>query len=127
METFQATWNQNYAIDRFDLEDNCYRLIGWITRNRIDNNPEPSQVYIMRNEFGYVTHYRNDGHPEAKYIWRVWWAERDEKGYYKGESSSDEIQYLTMEEAKQALEKRFLPPEAKVKTVSDPRNFTNYS
>lgn len=121
-------WHQRYAIDRFDLEDQNGHLIGWITRNRIDDYPmsDLDTAHISRDCLGYIASYRLVSSPNAKYIWRIWWVERDDNGYCKSESSSDNIQYPSINDAKIALEYKFINPNASVQTINWIGNLTVY-
>ena len=120
-------WKQPYAIDRFDLTNEHGHLIGWITRNRIDDHPftDLDTVYVSRDCLGYITDYRLVSSPNAKYVWRIWYVERDDKGFYK-ETSSDNIQYPSMSDAKLGLEQKFLIPNSDVQTINWIGNSTIY-
>ena len=120
------TWQQRYAIDRIDLIGKNNHLIGWITQNRIDDILEKDTVYISRDYMGYATKYHRASANGAKYIWNIWWAQRDDKGYVIGESGTDNIQYLTMKEAKEALQNKFSISEENVKSLDNSWNSTQY-
>lgn len=121
-------WQQRYATDRFDLEDQNGHLVGWITRNRVDehNFSDLDTVQLSRDCLGYITSYNVISSPNAKYVWRVWWAERDDKGFVKPDSSSDNVQYPSLSDAKLALEQKFFVPPEQVKTINWMGNLTNY-
>lgn len=121
-------WQKRYIIPRWDLEQEDTRLIAWITQNKIDNigPSEPDSLLVSVGTDGYYTGFKNINQPGAKYIWRMWWAEKDEKGFWKSESFSDNIEYHSMEEAKLATQKKFLPEDAEVKTIDCPIDFTEY-
>lgn len=120
-------WTQNYATDRFDLEDSSYKLIAWITRNRIDEYDlkDADKVYLTYR-YGYVDSYKLISNPNSKYVWRIWWAQHDDNGYLMPESGTDNINYYSMDDAKSAAEKRFLPEMSEIKTIKWDNNFTEY-
>ncbi|NDB82873.1 MAG: restriction endonuclease subunit S [Alphaproteobacteria bacterium] len=109
-----------------DLIGKNNHLIGWITQNRIDDILEKDTVYISRDYMGYATKYHRASANGAKYIWNIWWAQRDDKGYVIGESGTDNIQYLTMKEAKEALQNKFSISEENVKSLDNSWNSTQY-
>lgn len=122
----QYTWQQRYAIDRIDLIGKGNHLVGWITQNRIDNSPELDTAYISRNYMGYVNQYCRVSAAEAKYVWRIWWAQRDSNGYVIGDSGTDNMHYATMQEAKTELQKQFSISEDNVTSLDNSWNSTQY-
>ena len=121
-------WQKRYIIPRWDLEQEDMRLVAWITQNKVDNIgfSEPDSLLVTVDSDGYYTGFKNINQPDAKYVWRMWWAERDEKGFWKSESFSDNVNYSTMEEVKIATQKKFLPEDAVIKTIDCPVDFTEY-
>ena len=117
-------WQKRYIIDRWDLEKEDMQLVAWITRNRVDNSSISDTLLVEIDEFGYNKSFKNVSSSESKYVWRMWWAERDDKGFWKSESFSDNVDYSTMEEAKIATQKKFLPEDAVIKTIDCPVDFT---
>lgn len=118
-------WHQRYGIDRFDLEESGGKLIGWIV-----GTPDKSVTnFITRSLFGYITSYSVEANSkeEISWTWKIWWAERDEKGYYKSESLTDGKAYSKMDEAKASLQERFGVRSEEVSTVKWNRNFTEYN
>ena len=119
-------WQRRYIIPRWDLEKEDMQLVAWITRNRVDNSSISDTLLVEIDEFGYNKSFKNVSSSESKYVWRMWWAERDDKGFWKSESFSDNVDYSTMEEAKIATQKKFLPEDAVIKTIDCPVDFTEY-
>lgn len=119
-------WQKRYIIDRWDLEKEDMQLVAWITRNRVDTSSSPDTLLVLCGNDGYTTAFKNVSTPESKYVWRMWWAERDEKGFFKSESFSDNVEYPSMEEVKLATQKKFLPKDAEIKTIECPTDFTEY-
>lgn len=121
-------WQKRYIIPRWDLEKEDMQLVAWITRNRVDdyNSHSPTTQYVSRDHDGYVLAFKDVNPPEAKFVWRMWWAERNDDGFWKSESFSDNVEYSSMEEVKLATQKKFLPEDAIVKTVDCPIDFTEY-
>ena len=118
-------WHQRYALERFDLEGPRGSLVGWIV-----GTPDKSVTnFITRNYFGYVTSYSVEAsqREEVSWTWKIWWAERDERGYYKSESSTDGESYGKMDEAKASLQERFGVKPEEVATVRWSGNLTEYN
>ena len=118
-------WHQRYALERFDLEGPMGNLVGWIvgTPNKSVTN------FVTRSSFGYVTSYSVEASQREKvsWTWKVWWAERDEKGFYKPDSSTDGVTYSKMDDAKTALQERFGINADEVATVKWRGNLTEYN
>lgn len=118
------SWHQRYALERFDLEGPMGSLVGWIT-----GFPSMQVTHLVhRNSVGYVTSYSIDPNQkeEVSWTWKIWWAERDEKGYYKEESFTDGKTYGKMDEAKASLQERFGIKPEEVTTVKWNGNLTEY-
>jgi hypothetical protein len=118
-------WYQRYAFERFDLEGPMGSLVGWIT-----GFPSMQVTHLVhRNSVGYVTSYSIDpsGKEEVSWTWKIWWAERDERGYYKEESFTDGKTYGKMDEAKASLQERFGIKPEEVTTVKWAGNITEYN
>ena len=91
-------WQQRYALDRFDLEGPMGRLVGWIV-----GTPDQSTVdQRVVGYLGYISNYlvKSEGGKKITWSWKIWWAERDEKGLYKPDSSTDGVTYFKMDDAK---------------------------
>jgi hypothetical protein len=119
------TWHQRYAFERFDLEGPNGKLVGWIV-----GTPDRSVTnFITRSSFGYVTSYSVEANSkeEISWTWKIWWAERDERGYYKDESLTDGKAYPKMDEAKASLQERFGIRPDEVTTVKWAGNLTEYN
>ena len=119
-------WQKRYIIDRWDLEKEDMQLVAWITRNRVDISSTPDTLLVSCGNDGYITAFKNVSAPESKYVWRMWWAERNDSGFWKSESFSDNVDYSSMEDVKLATQKKFLPENAVVKTIFCPTDFTEY-
>ena len=119
-------WQKRYIIDRWDLEKEDMQLVAWITRNRVDSSSTPDTLLVLCGNDGYATAFKNVSTPESKYVWRMWWAERNDSGFWKSESFSDNVDYSSMEDVKLATQKKFLPENAVVKTIECPTDFTEY-
>lgn len=119
-------WVQRYAIDRIDFDDPQGHLIGWITQNRIDNISERDVSYVTRGCLGYVSAYHRVSANGAKYVWNIWWAQRDKEGYILPETGTDNLQYSTMQEAKEAMQKIFNVADDNVKSIDNYWNTTQY-
>lgn len=118
------SWQQRYAIDRFDLEDPIGRLVGWII-----GTPNKSVIdQRVIDNFGYTSYYhvKSENNENITWTWKIWWAECDEIGCYKPDSSTDCIIYSKMNDAKLALQERFGINPDKVHTVMWNGNLTNY-
>lgn len=117
-------WQQRYALDRFDLEGPMGRLIGWIVG--IPNKSVVDQRFIGNS--GYTAYYnvKSENNQKIAWAWKIWWAERDEGGYYKPDSSTDGATYSKMDDAKLALQKRFGIDTSEVTTVRWEGNLTKY-
>ena len=117
-------WHQLYATDRFDLEDQEGRLVAWITRNRVDEHgwDNLDTAYVSRDDLGYITEYKNVSGQGAKYTWRLWWEDKDNRGH----SGTDGINYSTMKEVKAAAEAKFLRDDDEVRTFDWSGNKTSY-
>jgi hypothetical protein len=85
--------------------------------------------FITRSSFGYITSYSVEANQkeEVSWTWKIWWAERDERGYYKSESSTDGESYGKMDEAKASLQERFGVKPEEVATVRWSGNLTEYN
>ena len=118
-------WQQRYALDRFDLEGPMSRLVGWI----VGTPDKYSTIESEANFLGYATAYivRPQYGQKINWTWKIWWAERDEKGYYKEESFTDGKTYGKMDEAKASLQERFGIKPEEVTTVQWPGNLTEYN
>jgi len=119
------SWHQRYAFERFDLEGPMGSLVGWIV-----DNPNKSVTYIaQRDLMGYVASYFIDPNQKegVSWTWKIWWAERDERGYYKEESFTDGKTYGKMDEAKASLQERFGIKPEEVTTVKWAGNLTEYN
>lgn len=118
-------WQQRYALDRFDLEGPLSSLIGWIS-----GTPDKSVVdQRVVGHFGHNTHYfvKSEDGKNITWTWKIWWAERDEKGFYKPDSSTDGVTYFKMDDAKISLQERFRIKADEVTTVKWKGNFTKYN
>lgn len=119
------SWHQRYALDRFDLEGPLSSLIGWIS-----GTPDKSVVdQRVVGQFGYNTHYfvKSEDGKNITWTWKIWWAERDEKGFYRPDSSTDGVTYSKMDDAKISLQERFGINAEEVTTVKWKGNFTKYN
>jgi hypothetical protein len=118
-------WQQRYALDRFDLEGPMCRLIGWIV-----GSPNKSVVdQRISNDLGYASHYlvKSESGEKIAWTWKIWWAELDEKGFYKPDSLTDGVIYSKMDDAKVALQERFGINPDEVTTVKWRGNLTEYN
>ena len=118
-------WQQRYALDRFDLEGPMGRLVGWIV-----GTPDQSTIdQRVVGYLGYISNYlvKSEGGKKITWSWKIWWAEVDEKGFYKPESSTDGMTYSKMDDAKIALQERFKINADEVTTVKWPGNLTEYN
>jgi hypothetical protein len=122
---FKYSWQQHYALDRFDLEGPMGSLVGWIT-----GFPNMSITHLVhRDGLGYIASYSIDPkqEEEVSWTWKIWWAERDENGYYKPDSITDGATYSKMNDAKSALQERFGIKSDEVITVKWAGNLTEYN
>ena len=118
-------WQQRYALDRFDLEGPMSQLVGWIV-----GTPDKSVInQRVVGQFGYNTHYfvKSEGGEKITWTWKIWWAERDENGYYKPDSITNGATYSKMDDAKLALQERFNINPGEVHTVKWHGNLTEYN
>lgn len=118
-------WQQRYALDRFDLEGPMSRLIGWI----VGTPDKYSSIESQANFLGYTNTYivKPEYGKKINWSWKIWWAEVDEKGYYKPDSLTDGVTYSKMDDAKVALQERFRINADEVTTVKWSGNFTEYN
>ena len=119
------SWHQRYAFERFDLEGPMCSLVGWVV-----GTPNKSVTYIAQRDFvGYVASYFIDPNQKEglSWTWKIWWAERDERGYYKDESFTDGKTYGKMDEAKASLQERFGIKPEEVTTVRWAGNLPEYN
>jgi hypothetical protein len=119
------SWHQRYALDRFDLEGPMGRLIGWIVGT--PNKSVVDQRFI--DNFGYTSYYhvKSENNEKIAWTWKIWWAERDENGYYKPDSITNGATYSKMDDAKLALQERFNINPGEVHTVKWHGNLTEYN
>jgi len=119
------SWQQRYALDRFDLEGPRGRLIGWI----VGTPDKYSVIESERNSLGYVTAYIVKPQYGQKINWtrNIWWMEIDENGRYKKNSFTDGVTYSKMDDAKLALQERFSINPDEVHTVKWNGNLTEYN
>ena len=118
-------WQQRYALDRFDLEGPMGRLVGWIV-----GTPDQSTIdQRVVGYLGYISNYlvKSEGGKKITWSWKIWWAEVDERGFYKPDSSTDGITYSKMDDSKLALQERFGIMADEVTTVKWSGNFTEYN
>lgn len=118
-------WQQRYAFDRFDLEGPMSRLVGWI----VGTPDKYSSIEREANFLGYATAYivRPQYGQKINWTWKIWWVDRDEKGFYKPDSSTDGVTYSEMDDAKVALQEKFRINADDVTTVKWRGNLTEYN
>ena len=118
-------WQQRYALDRFDLEGPTGRLVGWIV-----GTPDQSTIdQRVVGYLGYISNYlvKSEGGKKITWSWKIWWAEVDERGFYKPDSLTDGVTYFKMDDSKLALQERFGIMADEVTTVKWSGNFTEYN
>ena len=121
---YKYCWHQRYAFERFDLEGPMSRLVGWI----VGNPDKTVTAFYTMNDLGYNTCYsvRSNSGEKVNWTWKIWWAERDERGYFLAESSTDGVTYSKMDDAKIALQARFGINPEEVTTSKWAGNLTEY-
>ena len=118
-------WQQRYALDRFDLVGPMGSLVGWIVGTPDQSTTDQRVVGYL----GYISNYlvKSEGGKMITWSWKIWWAEVDERGFYKPDSLTDGITYSKMDDSKLALQERFRINADEVTTVKWSGNFTEYN